>query len=101
MQFENQKLKIFVFQCLVLLGFLPSILGQILFMNPGFVSRWTLHESYMPTRIDDSGFLNHAIRKPEAQDIRVSMSSLALFLTEHIGAYFVYESRFCLALDPL
>ena len=73
---------------------------QILFRNSGFISFWILHESCRPIRKYDSGFFNHVISKPEAQDIRVSMSSLALFLTSQIAADSVYESRFYLALDP-
>jgi len=69
-------------------------------MNPGFISRWILHESCRPIRKDDSGILNHVFSKPEAQDIRVSVSRLASFLTEGIAGDSGHESRFYLALDP-
>jgi len=69
-------------------------------MNTGFISRWIPHESCWPIRKDDSGILNHVFSKPEAQDIRVSVSRLASIFTEGIAADSGHESRFYLALDP-
>ena len=47
-----------------------------------------------------SGFLNHVIGKPEALDIRVSMSSLVRFVTEEVAADSVRPPSFHLALVP-
>ena len=73
---------------------------QILFVHPTFISLWLLHESCRLIRKNDSGFLNHEIGKPEALDIRVSMSSLLRFDTEELAADSVRPPRFHLALAP-
>ena len=65
---------------------LPRSLRQILFDHLGVISLWLLHESCRPICKDESGFLNHVIGKPEALDIRVSMSSLVGFVTEEFAA---------------
>ena len=44
--------------------------------------------------------MNHVIGKPEALDIRVSMSSLLRFVTEELAAESVRPPRFHLALAP-
>ena len=44
--------------------------------------------------------MNHEIGKPEAPDIRVSMSSLVRFVTEQLAADSVRPPRFHLALAP-
>ena len=64
-----------MFQYLVLLSLVPRSLRHILFVHPGF-------------------------RKPEALDIRVSMSSLVGFVTEEVVADSVRPPRFHLALAP-
>ena len=43
--------------------------------------------------------MNHEIGKPEALDIRVSMSSLVRFVTEEFAADSVRPPSFHLALD--
>ena len=43
--------------------------------------------------------MNHVIRKPEALDISVSMSSLVRFVTEELAADSVRPPSFHLALD--
>ena len=44
--------------------------------------------------------MNHEIGKPEALDIRVSMSSLVRFVTEEFAADSVHPPSFHLALAP-
>ena len=60
---------------------LPRSLRHIMFVHPGFISLWFLHESCRPICKDDSGFLNHEIGKLEALDIHVSVPSLVWFVT--------------------
>ena len=69
-------------------------------MDPGFISRRVLLESCSPLRKDDSGILNHVFSKPEAQDIRVSVSRLESCLTEGIAADSGHGSGFHLAMGP-
>ena len=73
---------------------------QILFVHPGVISLWLLHESCRTICKDNSGFLSHVIGKPEALDIHVSMSSLVRFDTEEVAADYVRPPRFHLALAP-
>ena len=70
-----------------------------MFVHPGFISLWLLHDSCRPICKYESGFLNHEIGKPEALDIRVSMSSLVRFVTEELAADSVRPPSFHLALD--
>ena len=64
------------------------------------ISLWLLHENCRTICKDNSGFWNHVIGKPEALDIRVSMSSLLRFDTEEFAADSVRPPSFHLAMAP-
>ena len=71
-----------------------------MFIHLAFILLWLLHENCRPICKNDFGFLNHVIGKPEALDIRVSMSSLVGFVTEEVAANSIRPPRCHLALAP-